>query len=488
MNGIQTKAVRVSAAQASELGRLDAHAQAALVRTGECTPLDLAEAAVVRIEQRDGALNAISHRAFDIARARAARSLPDAAGGLVDGLAGVPYLLKDSLDYPGMPSALGSRSMASRGPLSKAYPYVDRLDALHLIPLGKTNAPEFSLLPTTEGVLFGNARNPWSLERSAGGSSGGAGVAVAAGMLPIAHGGDGGGSIRIPASCCGLVGLKATRGLQLRARAPHFIEDLLVADGFLARSVRDVEWTFEALRPDARLPLAPITRNADRVGPLRIGIVDTNLFGEAPHPHVSAIIQRTGDLCADLGHPVSIASPLPNARDVIEAFRTIWAHLGHEIVLQLRGSRTEQALAEQLETWTLGLARVASGFTPLDVQHVLESAVGATLALDRWFGEFDLMLTPVLNEPPPPLGRYSPQQPFEDLFESMFRYVSYTPLQNLSGHPAISLPLFHSPQGLPIGAMFTAPRGCEDRLFALATQLEQAQPWAHLWPPTASGT
>jgi amidase len=466
--------------RARELGRLDAHDQAALVRRGECTALELAEAAMERIERLDRALGAVSVRAFEIARAQAVQARP--TNGLASGLAGVPYLLKDSLDYPGMRSACGSRALAARGPAAKGYPYVERLDALGLIPLGKTNAPEFSLLPTTESVLFGSARNPWAPDHSSGGSSGGAAVAVASGMVPIAHGGDGGGSIRIPASCCGLVGLKATRGSQLRARAPHIIEDLLVSDGFVARSVRDVEWAFEALRPQAPLFVAPITRAISHVKPLRVGVVELNLFGEAPHPHVSEILLRAADLCASLGHHVSTATPPVQGPAVIEAFRTIWVYLGHEIVSHLSSSMSEAALSEQLEVWTLGLARQANHLVPLDTQEVFERAAEAARALELWFSTYDVMLTPVLNEPPPPLGRYSPQQPFESLFESMFRYVSYTPLQNLSGHPAISLPLFRSPQGLPVGSMFTAPRGREDRLFALASQLEQAQPWAHLLP------
>jgi amidase len=458
-----------------DLGRLDAHDQAALLSKGECTALELTEAAIQRIERLDGELNALSVRAFDAARASAARA------GRSTGMDGVPYLLKDSIDYPGMPTAYGSRVFAGGAPVAKGYAYVERLDALGLIPLGKTNVPEFSLLPTTEGVLIGSARNPWSVRHSAGGSSGGAAVAVASGMVPLAHAADGGGSIRIPASCCGLVGLKATRGSQLRARGPHFIEDLLVADGFLARSVRDVAWSFHALRPGAHGGgVAP--EPSRLASTLRIQVVERNLFGEMPHPEVSEALRRAADLCASLGHDVTAASLPVDGPAVANAFRTIWTYLGNDVVNHCRalfGVRAD----EQLEEWTLGLGRVAPGFGPADVEQVFVQMVAASRGLDQWLGSHDVLLTPVLNDPPPPLGLYDPQQRFETLFESMFRYVSYTPMQNLTGHPALALPLFQSRDDLPIGSMFTAAKGREDLLFALARQLEEAQPWSGRRPP-----
>jgi amidase len=466
----------------------DAHAQAALLREGSCSALDLVNAAIERIERLDGQLNAISVRAFEQARARAA--LRDAAWKLTGGrsgeradrhagtLAGVPYLLKDSIDYPGMPSACGSRALASRRPMTRGYAYVERLDALGLIPLGKTNVPEFSLLPSTEGTLFGSARNPWSLDRSPGGSSGGSAVAVAAGMVPLAHAADGGGSIRIPASCCGLVGLKASRGTQLRARAPHVIEDLLVADGLLARSVRDVRWAHERLRPSGKAVAGPRPG-----GPLRIGVVESSLFGDIPHPHVSATLRQTADLCSGLGHSVAVTRWPVDGPSVMQAFKTLWTYLGYEIVAHLRSSMEESQICAQLEEWTLGLSRVAPSFAAEDAQGVFEQAEKSRQALESWFDSFDLMLTPVVLEPPPRIGRYSPGQPFETLYEQMFRYVSFTPLQNLSGHPAISVPLYRSPEGLPIGSMFTARLGGDKRLLELAAQLERARTWAHEWPP-----
>jgi amidase len=455
---------------------LDAHDQAALLRRGECTALELTEACIQRIERLDGELNAVSVRAFDAARARASRS------GGATGMSGVPYLLKDSLDYPGMPTACGSRVLAGSAPVAKGHPYVERLDSLGLIPLGKTNVPEFSLLPTTEGVLFGSARNPWSVRHSAGGSSGGAAVAVASGMVPLAHAADGGGSIRIPASCCGLVGLKATRGSQLRARGPHFIEDLLVADGLLARSVRDVAWSFRALQPGepgdaaaSELPKRPPSK-------LRIRVVERNLFGEMPHAQVSDTLRRAADLCASLGHDVATAGLPVDGPAVANAFRTIWTYLGNDVVNHCRALLGGRADA-LLEEWTLGLGRITPRFGPADVEQVFAQMVAASHGLDQWFGSHDVLLTPVLNDPPPPLGLYDPQQRFETLFETMFRYVSYTPMQNLTGHPALSLPLFQSPDGLPIGSMLTAAKGREDVLFALARQLEEALPWAGRRPP-----
>ncbi|MFT4196968.1 MAG: amidase family protein [Pseudoxanthomonas sp.] len=454
-------------AQAMDIGRLDAHAQARLVARGELSAAELVEAAIARVECLDGGCNAVSHRAFGQARARAATLLPV-------GMAGVPCLLKDGLDWPGMPSRVGSRALPAT-PVYAWHPYPQRLYALGLVPLGKTNAPEFGLLPSTEPLLYGPARNPWAPDRSAGGSSGGSAAAVAAGMVPLAHAADGGGSIRIPASCCGVVGLKPGRDGNLRARGQHAIEDLLVGDALLARSVRDADWALRELRGPAPLSAPPARK-------LRIGVCTDALSGAKPHPQVLDAIVRTAELCDRLGHRVErCALPVDGAR-VEAAFRVLWGYLARDVVERCRLMHAEHALESVLEPWTLALAGWAGRLQGSDLEGVATALQAAQAGMDSAFARFDLLLSPVVREPPPPLGQLAPTRPFDELMAAMFDYVCYTPLHNLTGLPAISLPLFQTPDGLPVGSMFAAARHREATLLALAYELEQACPWGGRWP------
>jgi len=467
---------------AFDIGRLDAHAQASLLHSGAITPLQLTEAAITRIEHLNPTLNVLTVRCYELARARAAAVTANRERTL----AGVPYLLKDSLDYPGLPTRSGSRLRAAAGPARGEHEYSRRLDAEGLIPLGKSNVPEFCLLPTTESLLSGAARNPWSLEHSPGGSSGGAAVAVASGMVPLAHAADGGGSIRIPASCCGLLGLKPGRGGNVRARAQHIVEDLLVGDTLLSRTVRDAAWAFSVMQPDAAgKPGVDLAAPARR---LRIAVVEHNLFGDVPHPHVAQGLRQTADLCANLGHEV-VQARLPfDTASVARGFQVIWAYLALDLVEHCRGtlineSPGNESLGALLEPWTLNLAHWGRQFEAADLDTALRQVALATAALDEFQRDHPVILSPTLKHPPLPLGRLAPTQPFDALCSDMFDYVSYTPLHNLTGAPAISVPLFMSPEGLPIGSMFAAARGGEATLLQLARQLEQAAPWAERWPP-----
>jgi amidase len=455
------------------IGRLDAHDQAALLRSGEISGVELVDAAIARIELFDPALNATTHRAFDEARKRAA------VAGSHAGLRGVPYLLKDGLDYIGMPTRSGSR-LHARGPAAQSdFEYSRRLDAAGLVPLGKSNVPEFGLLPTTESLLYGPARNPWARDRSPGGSSGGAAVAVASGMVPLAHAADGGGSIRIPASCCGVVGLKPGRGANVRAREHHILEDLLVGDVLLSRSVRDVAWAFAAAHPTRQATVGarePLKR-------LRVAFIPQNLFGEPPHPEVAAVARRAAELCAGLGHLVEEARYPFDAPATANAFRTLWEYLAHEVVERCRPLAGSAALASVLEPWTLGLAQWSRRLGAADLGAAMRHIAQATDGLERLFTRYDVILSPVLKEPAVAIGRLGPDREFEALVREMFDYVSYTPLHNLTGTPAISLPLFAASDGVPIGSMFAAARGGEALLLQLAYELEQALPWSSRWPP-----
>ena len=463
---------------AMALGRMDAHAQAALVHSGELSAKELVEAAIERIETLDPALNAVSHRAYDAALCKAATVEAQSA------MNAVPYLLKDGMDYAGMPSASGSRFKKNIAAAAAGSEYSDRLDQAGLIPVGKTNAPEFGLLPTTEPLLFGPARNPWNIAHSSGGSSGGAGVAVAAGMVAIAHSADGGGSIRIPASCCGVFGLKPSRGANVRARGTHLIEDFLVGDTMLSRSIRDAAWAFAATSPAARRPVSfdPKSRR------LRIGFCLQNFHGDPPAAEVAAVIRRSAALCQRLGHQVEeVASPV-NGHDVDRAFKVIWAYLAQDIVESCRSSLREGRLEDVLEPWTLDLAASSDRLTMTDVDQLFADTAVASQALQDFHSRYDVLLTPVLKHSPPPLGALSPTQDFGSLYRKMFDYVSYTPLHNLTGTPAMSVPLYAGDNGLPVGSMFGAARGQDELLLQLAFELEQAEPWRHRWPEYSAGS
>lgn len=456
-------------ADALALGRLDAHDQAALLRAGELSAAELVEAAILRIEVLDPSLHAVSWPAFDEARARAAGPLPDRP------LAGVPWLLKDSLDCPGMPSRAGSASRTD-APATRAFPYVQRLDAEGLVPVGKSAMPEFGLLGVTEPRIAPPTRNPWAPARSPGGSSGGAGAAVAAGLVPLAHGSDGAGSIRIPASCCGVVGLKPGRGATVRVRARHVIEDLLVGDSLIARSVRDVAWGFAAAHP-ARP--APVTRAlAQR---LRIAVVLPTLRGEMPDPVLVEAVTRTADLCERLGHRVENAAWPFDGPAADAAERTLWCHIGADCVDAVRTAGGDPETL--LEPWTNALGRMAEALPTDALERAYGQIAGLPVRLAAFFQGYDLILSPTLAAPPPPIGFMAPDLPGEVLLERMFGWLGYTPLQNLAGTPAITLPLHGSADGLPVGVMAAADRGAEALLLGLAFELEEAQPWRDRWPP-----
>lgn len=459
-------------ADALELGGLDAHGQAAQIRSGEVSAAEAIEAAILRVEALDPQLNALTARCFELARARAAAPAPDRP------LAGVPWLIKDSLDYPDLPSRAGSRSRRDV-PATRSFPFTQRWDAEGLIPLGKSAMPEFGLLPTTEPLVHAPTRNPWSLAHSPGGSSGGAGAAVAAGLVPLAHGSDGAGSIRIPASCCGVVGLKPGRGACVRVRSRSVIEDLIVSDVLMSRSVRDTAWAFAAAHPE---------RPAMVRGPggrrLRIGLCLESVHGSGPTGEVADAARRAADLCESLGHRVEIASPMLDRPAVADAMQALWIHDGADTVDAARAAGLD--LESVLEPWTLALGAWADAMPVERLERAFVHLAVVARDLAAYYTQYDVMLTPTLTAPPPRLGELTCQLAPELLMDRMFGWCGYTFLQNLSGTPAISLPLAWSAEGLPIGVMFAADRGGEETLLALAYELEAAQPWSHLWPKDVS--
>ena len=433
--------------------------------------MELVEAAIARVQALNPRLNAVVQTLFDGARVRSGVLGGD---GILDR---VPILLKESLNYPGSSTRCGSRSLADVKPATRSYPYTDCLDAHGLIPIGKTNVPEFGLLPTTESLLFGPALNPWAPGLSCGGSSGGSAVAVASGMVPLAHAADGGGSIRIPAACCGVFGLKPSRGANVRARGQHLIDDLLASDALLSRSVRDACVAFAVTHPTARVPVWK--PNARR---LRIALVMTDLNGQPPDTEVARVIERSAALCVQLGHSVEHASLPIGVGEVPDTFMIVWAYLARELVENCRPSAQSNRLEDRVEPWTLGLARWSEQLQVTQLESFYERVVTIPQRLSGFFESYDIILSPVLPRPPPAVGELAPTRVFDELFRTFVDYVSYTPLHNIAGLPSMSVPLFTTSLGVPVGSMFSGACGADEMLLELALELEAAVPWAGRWP------
>ena len=472
-----------------ELAFVDATALAELVRRKEIKPVELIESAIGRIERLNPELNAVVTPMFDQAIEAARADLPDGP------FKGVPFLLKDLLAaYAGVPMTLGSGLMRHFVPDHNSE-LVDRIKRAGLIIVGKTNTPEFGILPTTEPRLFGPCRNPWDATRTSGGSSGGSAAAVAAGMVPFAHGNDGGGSIRIPASCCGLFGLKPTRARN--PLGPDFgdIMSGLVAEHALTRSVRDSAALLDATSgPQGGDPYwapPPVRPFLNEVGaaPGRLSIAFTVEAGSGIKVHEDCVraVQEVAALCVELGHEVKEASPQFQRELVTQAFSGVWA-AGVAANLEGISRITGRALsADQVEplTWALyemGLQVKASDY--LLSLNVLQS-LGREM--DRFMLDYDVWLTPTLGEPPVPLGTFDspPDNPLQGFFRSA-QFVPFTPLANATGQPAMSVPLFWNDAGLPVGTHFMGRFGDEATLFRLAAQLEQARPWEKRRPKLAA--
>ncbi len=469
-----------------ELAWLDATAQAELVRKKEITPLELVEAAIARIERLNPQINAVVTPMYDLAREAAAGAPPDGP------FAGVPFLLKDlTAAYAGVRMTSGSVGLKDYvAPADSEL--VTRHKRAGFIVLGKTNVPEFGLLCTTEPRLFGPTRNPWALDRTAGGSSGGSAAAVASGMVAVAHGNDGGGSIRIPASCCGLFGLKPARGRNPLAVDPSGLQ----VEHALTRSVRDSAAILDATRgalPGDPYDVAPPARPyAEEVGAapgrLRIAFTTKSLEQEELHADCVAAVEDAARLCADLGHEVEEAAPALPIPLLKDAFGLLWeAGAGAEIdgAALIAGKVLTEDELEPL-TWALaekGRARTAPAlFVALGMFQICAHIVG------QFHETYDVWLTPTLAEPPVPLGTFDDSPPGDPMraFDRAVAFVPFTALQNAWGQPAMNVPLYWNDEGLPVGTHFVGRFGDEATLFRLAAQLEQARPWAARRPPVSA--
>jgi amidase len=472
---------------------MDATAQAELVRKGEASPAELAEAAIRRVQELNPQLNAVIHALFDEGRAAASNSLPDGP------FRGVPFLFKDiGAMLAGQPFHMGMSLLKELGFRAPIDSYLgERFRNAGFVTIGKTNTPELGILPTTEPRAYGPTRNPWDVDRSPGGSSGGAAAAVASGMVPVAHANDGGGSIRIPASLCGVVGLKPTR--QRISQGPIVGDTLtgMVCELVVSRTVRDTAAVLDAVHgpapgdPYVAPPPARPYRDeldADPHG-LRIGLVTESAAGIEIDPETAVAARGAGELLSSLGHNVTEHSlgdaSAGDPDELVETFMTRWMAGQASTLDQLGRLIGREIRAEEVEplTWALaeeGRRRSAGDYLNAIDRHNLVTRL-ISIQLDS---NFDLLVTPTTGEAAPELGTFddSGADPLRAIRRA-FKTAAFSGIFNATGHPAISLPLHWTDSGLPLGVQLVAAHGREDLLIAVAAQLERAQPWIDRTPP-----
>ncbi|MDX1634390.1 MAG: amidase [Marinobacter sp.] len=453
------------------LGTDDATALAARLASGEVSLGEVIGAAIARARQVEPSLAAIA--CDDFARAATLQKLP--ARGL---FAGVPTFIKDNTPVAGLPTGHGSAAVQP-GPEKHNGPFTKQLLAQGLVCLGKSRLPEFGFNASTEPAHDRATANPWHPAYSAGASSGGSAALVAAGVVPIAHTNDGGGSTRIPAACCGLVGLKPSRGRLVDGEAARALPLNIIAEGVVTRNVRDTARFYLGAERSYRNPDLPaigeITGPASRR--LTIGLVTDSLNGLRTDAATRDSVEATARQLADLGHRIELM-PVPVNRHFAEDFALYWAMLAFAV--STTGKRTIHRSFDRrrVDGLTRGLDRMFRRQF-----YRLPAALLRLRRSQRYYHQaikgFDAVLTPVLGHGTPELGYLSPDLPFDTLFERLRRYVCFTPLANATGAPAISLPLGRDAAGLPLGIQLMARHGDEKTLLELAFELEAACPWPH---------
>jgi amidase len=471
------------------------------VHAKKISPLELVEEAISRIETHNPKINAVIYKTYDQARKVAQGKLPDGA------FMGVPFLLKDMhATVEGVPTSSGTR-MLKDIPQPHDSEIVRRYRAAGVILLGKTNVPEFSILPYTEPKAFGPTNNPWDLTRTTGGSSGGSAAAVAARLVPMAGGADGGGSIRIPSSCCGVFGLKPTRG---RTPTGPDVGDIwrgCAQEHVLTRSVRDSAAMLDAIAgPDVGAPYwaaSPQRPYLEEVttepGRLRVAFTSHPFMGHAVHEDCRKGLDATVRLLEQLGHEVVEAAPQIDREAFAIAFVTMLAAETRDEIDWAAGMAGRKTAYADFETGTSALALLGQAFSAGAYAKALNYLMASARGVGRFFESYDVLLTPTLAQPPFPTGALQPSSAeqlmigligrlkaawlldalgvIKPLANKTFDFMPYTPVFNVTGQPAMSVPLHWNAAGLPIGMQFVGRFGDEATLFRLAGQLERAQPW-----------
>jgi amidase len=467
--------------EATELGRL--------VREGELTARELVEASLERIESADDGLNSFTL----VAGERALAAADEIASGDDRPFAGVPVPIKDLAAVAGERLTMASDLFGDYTPEHDSF-VVRRLKEAGCVLVGRTNLPEFGILPVTEPRRFGPTRNPWDTERTPGGSSGGAAAAVAGGLVPVAHGSDGGGSIRIPAACCGLVGLKPARGRI--SRGPEVGDDFLVSDGMLTRTVADTAAFLDVLAgyepgdatwaPPPEEPFADAARREP--GRLRVGLTTKPAIETELDPLAEQGARDAAELLESLGHEVrEVDPPWGTGRETLRIFTAVFGThicLGMGYGTMVTGREPSPELVEPLSWEMLQRMQATPGTDYLMALRQLQALTRAVVGL--WAG-IDVLLTPALGQRPVPIGTINScsDDPWDD-FRRSGAFTPFTAIFNVTGQPAISLPLFHGDDGLPLAVQLVGPPAGEATLLSLASQLEQARPWGERRPVLAA--
>ena len=490
----------------AEYDGYDALGLASLVRTKQVSPSELLEEAIARAERVNPQLNALICKLYDVARARA-QDLPDGP------FSGVPMLVKDlGPALAGAPMTSGSRYFRQYVP-ERDDEFVTRLKNAGFNIFGKTSTPELGLAPVTEPALFGPCRNPWNTGRTTGGSSGGSGALVGAGVVPLAHGNDMGGSIRIPASCNGIFGMKPSRG---RTPTVGGVIGDANADFAVSRSVRDSAALLDAVRVERGIMYdAPpfdgrYLDEAERdPKPLRIAIVHDPMLGKSIDPQCRAALDQAVELCGRLGHHAEVAHP--KGIDYAKVARAIILIFASAIGWKMHDANPfdgkKKLRAGDLEPATWAMLVISEVLSTGELTSAVQTQRDLTRSFDDFLSEYDVAVMPTVAAPPVEIGaleltksevvqievlgrlRSGPliRKAAEEISKTLFDWIPYTPIFNLTGQPAMSVPLYWTQDGLPVGTMFAARLGAEPKLFSLAGQLERAQPWRDRRPPVWSG-
>jgi len=489
-----------------ELSSMDAIAQADLVRRKEIQSIELVEAAIERIENLNPKLNAVIHEMYDQAREEARSWDSKVDSGKLENtiFCGVPFLLKDLIaEYKGAPFNEGSNAV--KGYISKVdSEIVNRHKKGGLIILGKTNACEFGLLPFTEPVLFGATLNPWNSALTTGGSSGGSAAAVAAGIVPMAHGNDGGGSIRIPASCCGLFGLKPSRGRNPLGPLFGDIAGGIVYEHAVTRTVRDSAALLDVTSgPDIGDPYfsplkeRPYLKEIDLdAGKLKIGFLTSVPEGwhdeTKLHPDCESAVRDAAVLCESLGHRVEELDPKRfSDTNIAFVFGRVFNAFTAHVFAYWERELGKEITQDQVEPLTWMSYQSGSKLTSGKYLQSVEDMHRFARKISHWYheGGYDVLLTPTMRIPPIAIGSYkpTPEDPMRWIGPTN-SFVVFTRVQNMTGQPAMSVPLFWNQDNVPIGVQFAGRFGEEGTLFRLAAQLEKARPWADRRPPIYYGS
>lgn len=454
------------------LGDHDAVALAALIRAGKTSSAELTSAAIARSQKVNPQINAVQFESFEQARQHSHRPREGV-------FAGIPTFIKDNTDVKGLPTNQGSQAV-NAGPAKADGAFAKQFLKQGFVCLGKSTLPEFGFNASTEFVGLPPTRNPWHLDYSSGASSGGSAALVAAGVVPLAHANDGGGSIRIPAAACGLVGLKPTRGRLVDSEAARALPLNIVADGVVTRSVRDTAHFYagaEKYFRNRKLPGIGLVEHAGQRR-LRIGLVHDSITGSRTDDETRQTVTDTAKLLERMGHHVT-EMPMPFKQSFINDFSVYWGMLSF-----LASTFGKKVISPDFDASRLD--NLSRGLSALYKKNALKTPMVLYRLKKTWndyariFKHYDVILSPVLAHTTPKLGYLSPEQPFDELFDRLQKYVSFTPLNNAAGGPAISLPMGATREGLPIAVHFSAAHGAERTLLELAYELEEARPWRRI--------